>query len=49
MGKVLNSKIQTAVLDNVEGYNYLVELSAANRSAFIKISSDKKILLDWLR
>ena len=49
MGKVLNSKIQTAVLDNEDGYNYLVELSATNRSAFIKISSDKKLLLDWLK
>ena len=48
MGKVLNSKIQTAVLDNAEGYNYLVELSAANRSAFIMVSSNKKKLINWL-
>ena len=48
IGQVLNSKIQTAVLDDEDGYNHLVELSAINRSAFIKVSSDRKELLKWL-
>ena len=48
IGQVLNSKIQTAILDNGDDQNHLLELSALNRSAFIKVSSDRKELLKWL-
>ena len=48
IGQVLNSKIQTAVLDNGDDLNHLLELSAINRSAFIKVSSNRKELLKWL-
>jgi len=48
IGKVLNSKIQLAILDNEKGVNHLVEISANNRSSYVKASSDRKELLKWL-
>ncbi len=47
-GKTLNSKIQVAVLDNERDINHFTELSANNRSAFVKVSSDRSELLNWL-
>lgn len=47
-GKILNSKIQVAVLDNEGDINHFAELSANNRSAYVKVSSDKTELLKWL-
>jgi len=48
IAKVLNSKIQLAILDNEKDINHLVEISANNRSSYVKASSDRKELLDWL-
>ncbi len=47
-GKTLNSKIQVAVLDNEGDINHFAELSANNRSAYVKVSSDRTELLNWL-
>ena len=47
-GKTLNSKIQVAVLDNEDDINHFAELTANNRSAYVKVSSDKTELLKWL-
>jgi transcriptional regulator len=47
-GKTLNSKIQVAVLDNERDINHFTELSANNRSAFVKVSSNRAELLSWL-
>jgi len=49
VGKTLNSKIQVAVLDNDDDINHFTELSANNRSAYVKVSSDRSELLDWLK
>lgn len=46
--KTLNSNIQVAVLDNEDDINYFAELTANNRSAYVKISSNKTELLKWL-
>jgi predicted aspartyl protease len=48
IGRVLNSNIQTAILENEDDINSLLELSAINRSAFIKVSSNRIELLEWL-
>ena len=48
ISKVLNSKIQLAILDNEKGINHLVEITANNRSSYVKASSDKTELLKWL-
>ena len=48
IGKVLNSKIQLAILDNEKDINHLVEISANNRSSYVKTSPDRKELLKWL-
>ena len=47
-GKTLNSKIQVAVLDNEDDINHFAELTANNRSAYVKISSDRTELVNWL-
>lgn len=47
-GKTLNSKIQVAILDNKDDINHFFELTANNRSAYVKVSSDKTELLKWL-
>lgn len=46
--KILDSKIQVAVLDNKEDINHFAELTANNRSAYVKVSSDRAELLNWL-
>lgn len=46
--KTLNSNIQVAVLDIEDDINYFAELTANNRSAYVKISSNKTELLKWL-
>jgi len=48
IAKVLNSKIQLAILDNEKDINHLVEISANNRSSYVKTSPDRKELLKWL-
>lgn len=46
--KILDSKIQVAVLDNKEDINHFAELTANNRSTYVKVSSDRAELLNWL-
>ena len=48
VGKTLNSNIQIAVLDNEGDINHFAELTANNRSAYVKVSSNKTELLEWL-
>lgn len=48
VGKTLNSNIQVAVLDNEEDINHFTELTVNNRSAYVKVSSDRAELLNWL-
>jgi len=48
ISKILNSKIQLAILDNDPDINHLIELSANNRSSYVKVSSDRKELVKWL-
>ena len=48
ISKVLNSKIQFAILNNQENTNNLIEITANNRSSFVKLSLDRSELLEWL-
>lgn len=48
ISKVLNSKIQLAILDYQENIDNLIEITANNRSSFVKSSLDRNELLEWL-
>ena len=48
ISKVLNSKIQLAILDNQEDTDNLIEITANNRSSFVKSSLNRNELLEWL-
>ena len=48
ISKVLNSKIQLAILDNQEDTDNLIEITANNRSSYVKSSLNRNELLEWL-
>ena len=48
ISKVLNSKIQLAILDYQEDTDNLIEITANNRSSYVKSSLNRNELLEWL-